>query len=73
MNRKKEIAAIVAMAAFAGGTPVPAFGTATHWSKARCESWKRDFVKRHPHIEKSDRERGNAELRAHDCAGRIKL
>jgi hypothetical protein len=72
MNRSKRIAAIVATAAIAGGSTVPAFGSSTHWSKARCESWKRDFVKRHPHTEKSDRERGNAELRAHDCAVRIK-
>ena len=73
MNRSKKIAAIVATAAIAGGSTVPAFGTSTHWPIARCESWKRDFVKRHPHTEKSDRERGNAELRAHDCTVRIKL
>jgi hypothetical protein len=73
MNQSKRIAAVVAAAAIVGCSAVPAFGTSTHWSKDRCESWKRDFVKRHPHTEKSDRERGNAELRAHDCTLRIKL
>ena len=57
MNRSKRITAIVATAAIAGGGTLPAFGSSTHWSKAKCESWKRDFAKRHPHAERSDRER----------------
>jgi hypothetical protein len=72
MNRSKRIAAIVATAAIAGGSTAVASGSSVHWSKAQCESWKRDFVKRHPHTGKADRERGNAELRAHDCTVRIK-
>jgi hypothetical protein len=73
MNRSKQIAATVATAAIAAGSTVPAFGSSTHWSRDRCESWKRDFVKKHTQAEKADRERANAELRAHDCAVRIKL
>jgi poly(3-hydroxybutyrate) depolymerase len=53
------------------GAPTVAEGL-TSWSSAQCSSWKKSYLKRHPHPTKAQKAKANKVLKLHGCTVRIK-
>ena len=73
MTWTKRIAPIaVAAAVGAGGLTLPALAaSSTHWSKTKCKSYEKAYLKKHPSPSKAQARAANKVLKAHGCALRV--
>jgi hypothetical protein len=72
MIRTRRVAAVAVAAAIGlGSVSVSAMGAA-EWSKTRCLSYEKAFLKRNPHATKARKAKGNKVLQIHGCTLRIK-
>lgn len=75
MHITARVAAGCVAATLATGSlaaPALAAGSSTHWSHAKCQSWRSAFVKRNPHASKTRKAEGNRVLSGKGCSQRIK-